>query len=218
MKFFVEHHRSFDTISQGFIAYGGDIRQYIQIHKNLILATRLSGASSFGTHQIAYYLGGTSNWLFPKTDANTGISSTANYIYQTLATPMRGFNQNVRNGNSYVLLNAELRWPIVSYFAKHTVRNQFMKNLMITGFFDAGSAWQGLSPYSSDNPYNTTSINHNPVYVNVQYYRQPIVAGFGYGLRSTMLGYYIRLDVGWGVDNGEITPSSTTYISLGTDF
>ncbi len=38
---------------------------------------------------------GVDNWLFPKCDDYTPIDFAQNYLYQTLATNMRGFHQNI---------------------------------------------------------------------------------------------------------------------------
>jgi hypothetical protein len=45
----------------------------------------------------------------------------------------------------------------------------------------------------------------------------PIVGGYGFGLRSRILGYFVRTDWAWGIDNGEIQ-KRIFYLSLGLDF
>ena len=45
----------------------------------------------------------------------------------------------------------------------------------------------------------------------------PIVAGYGFGLRSRLLGYFMRADWAWGVENGKIG-DSVFYFSLCLDF
>jgi isocitrate dehydrogenase len=46
---------------------------------------------------------------------------------------------------------------------------------------------------------------------------EPIVGGYGFGLRSRLLGYFLRADWAWGVDDGEVKPR-IFYLSLALDF
>jgi hypothetical protein len=43
------------------------------------------------------------------------------------------------------------------------------------------------------------------------------VAGYGFGLRSQLLGYFVRLDWAWGIENNQIRPR-VFYFSLSLDF
>ena len=96
-------------------------------------------------------MGGVDTWLTPKFTTEAPIDYTQNYAYQTLATNMRGFYQNVRNGNSFAVINSELRFPIFSYLANRPLRSDFINNFQIIAFGDLGTAWTGLTPYSDDN-------------------------------------------------------------------
>ena len=60
-------------------------------------------------------MGGVDAWLTPKFNSETVVNQNENYSYQTLATNMRGFHQNVRNGNSFFLINSEIRFPLFKY-------------------------------------------------------------------------------------------------------
>jgi len=93
-------------------------------------------------------MGGVDNWLFPKFDVLTPIDYSQNYAFQTLATNMRGFNQNIRNGNSFLVFNTELRFPIFQYFSKSPMSSSFLRNFQLVAFGDIGTAWTGPSPYS----------------------------------------------------------------------
>ncbi|MEZ4984273.1 MAG: BamA/TamA family outer membrane protein [Saprospiraceae bacterium] len=136
--------------STGFRGRGLDARHYIRLDKRSILAFRAAGAWSFGNDRILYYMGGADNELFG--GFNTTIPTpeeTPGFV--TLANSMRGFSQNIRNGNAYVLANAELRIPVFRYLSER-IQSPFLRNFQVTGFFDAGTAWSGDSPYSDDNP------------------------------------------------------------------
>ncbi|MCD4737272.1 MAG: hypothetical protein K8R53_14610, partial [Bacteroidales bacterium] len=140
-----------------------------------------------------------------------------NYAYQTLATNMRGFTQNIRNGNSFAVLNIELRFPIFRFFSNHPLKSDFLNNFQIVGFGDIGTAWTGLSPYSEENFLYTNIIDKNPLHSTVKLQKDPVVGGFGFGARTRLLGYFIRADLAWGVEDKEVQPS-IFYLSLSLDF
>lgn len=233
-KIFAEYHQKLNAYGENFtngrfkidgnvMVTGLDFRHYQKIHKQIIWATRLNASTSFGLgnkskhRKIVYYLGGVDNWLFPRFDSNVPISQNAGYAYQSLATNMRGFQQNVRNGNSYVLMNTEVRIPLFAYLFSKPIRSDFIRNFQVVGFFDAGTAWEGSSPFNKDNPFNTEIISNGPVVMVVNYYRNPIVLGYGIGARSLVFGYFVRGDLGWSNDNG-IKRKPIFYFSLSTDF
>jgi len=200
-----------------FQTFGVDIRSYTKISRQIIWANRFAAATSVGTAKIVYFLGGVDDWLFPQYNQNNYVDQSQHYAYEALGTPVRGFIQNVRNGSSYGVLNSELRVPVIKYVVNHPMNSSFWDNLMVIGFFDAGSAWNGLNPFSLQNAYNKTIYNQPPFIITVTSLRNPIVYGYGFGLRDIILGYYLKLDFAWGVDDG-VTGSEITYLSMGYDF
>lgn len=201
---------------------GFDYRLYHSIGKT-VFALRAAGASSFGKQKILYSLGGIENWLFASTDQLIPLPENDVYAYQTLAAPLRGFRNNARNGNSFVAINAEWRLPIAEMLGLTSARSNLVRTLQLVPFFDIGTAWQGLSPFSEDNPLNTTIIDRSsagsvsPIRVRVNYYRQPILYGFGLGFRTMFSGYFLRADLGFGVETGQLQ-SPRLQIGIGTDF
>lgn len=201
---------------------GFDARNYIPIHRGMILATRWAGSSSFGNAPLIYYLGGVDNWMnfsrdTPTFDYSTQINQDKNWAYQSVATNMRGFVQNARNGNSFSVANIELRWPVIHYMFNRPISNDFLNNFMVVGFVDAGSAWEGWNPLNADNAYDYEPIYNGPVTVIIDRKHSPIIGGIGFGFRSRLLGYYIRTDWAWGIDGGRVMPR-VFYLSLSTDF
>ena len=130
---------------------------------------------------------------------------------------MRGFFANARNGNSFAVINNELRWPVFSYFFQKPLKSDFLENFQVLGFFDVGYAWTGISPYSEENSFNSTILQSGNVTIEIENNRDPVIYGYGFGLRSKLLGYFIRTDWAWGVDDG-ITLDRVFYISLAMDF
>ncbi|MEI6815294.1 MAG: hypothetical protein WCL14_01690 [Bacteroidota bacterium] len=197
---------------------GIDFRHYIKIHREIIWANRFAASTSFGQQKLIYYLGGVDNWLFPKFDQSTNIDTKQNYAYQALATNLRGFQQNVRNGNSFAVINSELRVPLFQYLINRPIKSDFIKNFQIIGFTDIGTAWNGKTPFDSTTSINKTYINNGPALtVILETQRQPIVAGYGFGLRSRMFGYFVRADWAWGYQDG-VVQKSIFYLSLSLDF
>lgn len=218
--------------NEGFMTIVGiDARHYYPLLTHTILALRLAGATSFGSERMLYYLGNIDNPLLPniKTDRpdallrgfNTDIPvpTDGNFAFEAPANNLRGFGLNIRNGSSYALFNAELRVPVFKYLLhRKPSLGSFWRNFQLTGFFDVGTAWQGLSPYSGDNPINIVPKNNPPtVYMNVKYFRDPLVAGYGAGVRMQLLGALLRLDYAWGVET-RVIQKPMLHIGLGTDF
>ena len=206
------------NFEEGFMTVIGlDARHYQKIDRNSIFATRLSGATSFGSEQIVYFMGGMNNWLFPKYNEQIPIPPSDTYAYNALAANMRGFRQNIRNGTSFLLLNAELRVPVFKYFFQRDLHSSFLRNFQLTGFFDVGTAWHGKNPYDPDNPLNIISVSNPLVSIDINYSREPVVYGYGVGARVYLLGYLIKADYAWGVESG-LRLNPRFYISMGTDF
>ena len=218
MKFFGEYYNQISTNLKEYVAIVGfDVRHYIKIHRTLILANRIAGSSSFGPQKLIYYMGGVDNWVSPRFNRDTPIDYSQNYIFQTLATNLRGFDQNIRNGNNFLVINSELRLPLFRYLANKPLKSDFLNNFQVVGFGDIGTAWSGLNPYSPENSLFTRVISKPPLLITVEMQKDPIVGGFGFGLRSRIFGYFIRADMSWGVEDGVVLPSKF-YFSLSLDF
>ena len=198
---------------------GLDFRHYLRIKRNFIWVNRLAGATSLGSRKLLYYMGGVDNWIFrPSPDFNTSITvdPEQNFGFQTISTPVRGFIQNARNGNSFVVFNSELRLPVFTFFSSYPIKSDLLRHFQIVAFGDVGTAWTGPSPFSPENYFNTQVIDDNPVVINVENLREPIIGGFGFGFRSKIWGYFVRLDIAWGIEDLEIQ-KPMPYFSLTKD-
>ncbi|MBC7864579.1 MAG: PD40 domain-containing protein, partial [Bacteroidia bacterium] len=98
-KIFGEYYRFVTKERHDLITFGFDFRHYQKIHRDLIWCNRIAGGGSLGTDRLVYYLGGIDNWMRPRFDNSINIVNPGQYQFQTLATNMRGFKQNIRNGN-----------------------------------------------------------------------------------------------------------------------
>lgn len=204
--------------SKDLTVFGFDFRHYQEIHKELIGVFRFAGSKSLGTNPLIYYMGGVDEWWKSNIfDRNTPIDYGMNYGFQALAANMRGFLQNVRNGNNFAVINTELRFPVFSYLINRPIQSSFIRNFQIVGFGDVGTAWVGNSPFSKDNPIVNESQITGPIKVTYKNINHPIVGSTGFGLRTTLLGYFVRLDWGWGIENGRIADKPLFMFSLSLD-
>jgi len=216
-KIFAEYYQPIENITHNSFIVGLDYRKYIKFSRYFIWANRLAGSSSFGTDKLLYYLGGVDNWMFPRFNSNIQVDRNQNYVYQTIATNMRGFDQNIRNGNNFVAVNTELRMLPFSMLSYRPLKSAFLANFMIIGFMDVGTAWTGPNPFSDENSLFRQEFYQKPVRVIVINQNDPIVAGYGFGLRSKIFGYYVRADWAWGIQNS-YKGRAKFYLSLSLDF
>lgn len=207
---------------------GFDARYYYPIHRNFIWAGRAAGDFSWGNQKLIYYLGGVDGWLmFGNNDkgngryryfnANNQPAADQTYAFQSLAVNMRGFLQNVANGNNAVVLNSEFRLPIISTFFNRTINNSFLNNLQVVQFIDLGTAWNGAYR-GIKRPEITFADNQTSVVVRKKAGGLgPFAGGYGFGARSTLLGYFIKYDVAWPM-NVFFKGKPVMYFALGLDF
>ncbi len=201
---------------------GFDFRHSFKISRELIWVNRLAASSSFGKEKLIYYLGSVDNWFDQASSAprfinQEDINPNINYRYQALASNLRGFPQNVRRGSNFAVINSEVRLPVFTYLIRRPIRSNFIKNFQLIGFGDVGSAWEGWDPFSKENRVAKDIIVDGPLYITVYKDQYPIVGGYGFGVRSTVLGYFLRADWAWGVENGVRKDKPVFYLSLNLD-
>ncbi|GAB4382510.1 MAG: hypothetical protein Kow0075_14370 [Salibacteraceae bacterium] len=220
-KVFVEHYRQVLDPASDFTVLGLDVRHYQPIFRDLIWANRLASSSSIGSRKLVYYMGSVDNWIIlgarERFDRTTNIANDQGYAYQTIASNMRGFVQNARNGNNFALINSEIRWPVVRFFSNKPLKSEFLSHFQVVGFADVGTAWNGTSPYSDKNAFNKIVVDNRTVRVTYRNQNDPIIGGMGWGLRSKIWGYFVRFDYAWGIENG-LFLEPITYLSFGLDF
>ena len=209
-----------------------DLRHYQKIHRSLVWANRVSYGQFFGAAeagddpQQVFRLGGMDNWVnqqyagdrLLKPVGQTDPDPTS-IFYQQFVTNLRGYDLSRQTGTRYVLLNSELRFPIVQYFSNKPIYSGFFRNLQLVGFFDAGTAYRGTNPFGEDNSNSTVRFggNGSPFSGTVTSYTSPILMGYGAGIRSTVLGFYTKFDLAWAREN-YMTSKPKPYFTLGHDF
>ena len=195
---------------------GTDFRYYYPIYRNFIWAGRAAADFSWGNQKIVYYLGGVDGWMFPKYNSEPRPQDQ-NYAFQSLAVNMRGFRQNVANGNNAVILNSEFRLPVFSTLFNKPINNAFLRNFQIIQFIDLGSAWNGAYD-KIQRPSQEYVSETGDVIVKLKAGGiGPFVGGYGFGVRSTLLGYFLRLDAGWEM-RGLFRGKPMLHFAMGVDF
>jgi hypothetical protein len=126
------------------------------------------------------------------------------------------------------VLNSELRLPVFSTFFNKPINSAFIRNFQIVQFIDLGTAWVG-GPKNIERP--TSYFVHtipdadqnqipepgNPVTVKMRAGGiGPFAGGYGFGARTTVLGYFLKFDTGWPM--GGIFKHPVYYFALGLDF
>ena len=200
--------------------FGVDIRNYYPIYRNFIWAVRAAADFSWGKQKLIYYLGGVDGWFNPKFNGQNQPDPDQSYAFQTLAVNLRGFNQNVANGNNAFVFNSELRLPVFSTLLNKPINNAFIRNFQIVQFIDLGTAWNGKYDnfqrpttiyYDSQNGTNPVSFKTKAGGIG------PFAGGYGFGVRSTLLGYFLKFDTGWQM-NGVFKGKPIYYFAMGLDF
>lgn len=199
---------------------GFDARHYLPIYRNCIWAVRAAADFSWGNRKIIYYLGGVDGWIGPRFNNNNQPSVDDTYTFESLALNMRGYNQNIANGNNAFVINSEIRLPVFTTFINRPINNSFLRNLQLVQFLDLGTAWNGRFNGIQRPTQIITNPNpgNNPLTVKIDAGGLgPFAGGYGFGVRSVALGYFLKFDVAWpmlGVFKGK----PITYIAMGLDF
>ena len=197
--------------------FGFDARKYTEIYRNFIWAVRAAGDFSWGEQKIVYFLGGVDGWVGPKFNSVNTPAQDQTYAFQSLAVNMRGFNQNVANGNNCFVLNSELRFPVFATLLNRPINNAFLRNFQLVQFIDLGTAWNGKFN-GIERPSTIYQDPGNPVSVRLKAGGiGPFVGGYGFGARSTLLGYFMKADFAWEM-NGIFKGKPVFYFALGLDF
>lgn len=215
-KIFTEIFQDIEQGNRQVINLGFDYRKYTKLHNKIIWANRFTVNASVGAAKVQYYIGGVENWVGPNYNQDIARASGSQYVFQMQANSLRGFQQNIRNGSNYFLLNSEVRIPLASYLTQKPVRADYLRSFMLVPFVDLGTAWYGSNLFG-EQPYNTKVVDGGGYVVTVTNSESPIVGSTGFGIRSRVLGYYLRLDWAWGVVNGRFKDRITQF-SLGYDF
>lgn len=191
---------------RSFYSVLGDFRTYFRFFYDHSFAFRLSGGFSGGGNPQRFFIGGIENWI-NRTFATTEvpIESASDFAFLTAALPLRGFDYSEQIGTRYVLMNMELRFPLIRYLLTGGIPFLF-NNVLGAAFIDVGTAWNENSKLSLF----TKNESGNLI-------TDDLLIGTGFGARVFFLYFLLRFDVAWAYNiDGFSTPKF--YFSLGADF
>ncbi len=220
-----EKENSLNSVKENFQRLNIDARHYQQLFGHLIVATRLSYSRSVGKSPKVTILGGVENNVNRNITETNGQSEGVprdlrDILFYDFAGNLRGFDFAKLYGTSHLLGNVELRLPFASITSESSMTSSFMQNLQLVGFGDVGTAWFGnKGPFNRQNSLNTSVVGggDNPFKAVVTNFKNPFLFGYGMGIRSTILGYYVKADYAWGIEDRTVSKPKF-YVSLGYDF
>lgn len=209
-----------------------DARHYIKLPKDIIFASRLSIGRSQGNSPKLFLMGGMDNWIkFGQADKTeyrgdtndpindaTSISSPNTLIFADFTTNMKGFVLNKMAGNNHAVANFELRLPLAKFMNLSQSSSNVIKNFQANIFSDLGSVWNKNGPFKKENDINTKPIlSKTPFSGTVSDFQPPFLFGYGIGVRSVVMNYFVKYDLAWGIENRTIN-KPVSYLTLGFDF
>lgn len=201
-----------------------DLRHYQKIYKEIVFAVRGYTGTFFGNSPKQYALGGVDNW-FGNVTNYSGVQNplyvksgyNENLLFVDFATTLRGFDYATLYGSSVAMASAEFRLPLVRALASGPVTSNFFRNMQFIAFYDIGSSWTGAPPINSENSLRTVEVINGPFQVDLKQFLNPWLYSYGLGFRSMMLGYYLKFDFAWPVENYKVK-DPRVMVSVGFDF
>jgi hypothetical protein len=229
-KVMFQHYQGITSSEQSFSQVSIDVRHYQKIYREIVFAFRGFAGTFFGKSPKLYLLGGMDNWAFNKAriggQTSDGVPNPLGYplanrdlLFTEFATSLRGFEYATLFGNSVLLGNAELRVPLIRALSNGPVSSNFLRNMQLIAFYDIGTSWSGKPPFSSENSVSYDKIGGYPskFEIEIKNYLNPWLYSYGVGMRTVILGYYMKFDLAWPVENFQVLDPKF-YLTLGFDF
>ena len=218
------HHFHIRDASKNFGNLRFDFRHYQKIHKEITWATRVLFGKQMGPAKKNYMLGGMDNWLFATRDSQgdgdplsfTNNVSNSDMLFNEFITNLRGLEFNEAHGSDALVLNSELRVPLFLYLINGPIKSNFLRNFQMIAFADMGSVWTGKPPFIDGRPI-TQTLNQGVFEAEIVKFQNPWLGGYGWGLRTVLLGYYVKFDIATPYIDGR-TEKNRFYFTLGRDF
>jgi hypothetical protein len=172
------------------------------------------------------YLGGMENTLNRSIYETQGLlpgpaGDFRDILFYNFPGQLRGFDFARLFGNNYILSNFELRGHLADYFPRSSMSSSFLRSLQVVAFYDIGTAWNGnKGPFSRQNSLNTILIGTDgisPFFAEVTNFKNPFLMGTGFGLRTTVLGVFVKADYAIGKEDKNFGEPKFC-ISIGKDF
>jgi Tol biopolymer transport system component len=227
------HYEGIGNKNASFSNISADFRHYQKIYKEIVFAVRGFAGKFFGNSPKQYALGGMDNWFGSHINSSglgnplasrnvvtsTGITPTfnSNLIFTEFATNLRGFEYATLYGNNVLVGNVELRVPLIRALAGGPVTSNFFRNMQLVGFYDIGTSWSGPPPFNGGGSVRRKEVVSGQIKAQLNEYLNPWLYSYGVGMRTVMLGYYLKFDLAWPVENFQVH-DPRLMVTLGYDF
>ncbi len=218
-KNYISKNRNFKNLTL-------NISHHQPISENIVLSSKVYYGNSFGDNPNKYLLGGIKNSLINTFDEKgindpllvTNGYNNYNYIFGEYVD-LRGYNFNKFDGYKVLVLNTELRIPVVKSITGTNVSSSFLNSLQVAGFFDLGSSWNINSPFSNKSDVNTWIIKEpgSVFQAEIENSKNPWLASYGISLRSFIADYYVKIDIAKPIEDYQIK-NTKYHISFGYSF
>jgi Tol biopolymer transport system component len=236
-KVMVQHYQGLTSSEANFAQFTADVRHYQKLYRAIVFAVRGYAGSFFGNSPKIFMLGGMDNSILQRTKY-TGVTSEGqpnplatldlnndgqadlnpDILFMEYVTNLRGFRYGSLFGNKVVMLNAELRLPIVRALSRGPISSNFLRHLQFVGFYDVGTSWSGKAPFGKNsNSISYEVIKQGPFEIEVKDYLNPWLYSYGVGMRTMILGIYVKGDVAWAVESYKVQ-KPRLELTLGIDF
>ncbi len=209
-----------------------DARKYYRFKRDYSLAGRIMIGKSIGPDAQKFLLGGVPNWLYGYGETN-GVKDEGSYrqdilasneddseediknnmlrdaYFSVFAMPVRGTRYYERFGTNLALMNLEIRFPFINYFALGFPMKMIFANIRGHAFLDMGAAWDDWDELSNSALMSSKYRTNDKL--------KPVVSSFGYGIKINLGYFLLRIDSAWDInENGYSRPQY--YLSLGADW
>ena len=209
-----------------------DLRHYQKIHREITLAGRAFYGRFWGDNQPQFLLGGVDNWILKRfqkhgeddpvqpigIDGNPVNATNTNILFHRFATSVRGHDFVEQFGSDAIVLSGEFRVPIFRYFIRRPISSNFLRNMQFVYFYDLGTAWSGPPPFVKKNAFTEKEFDDYPPFVGrFKDFRNPWIAGYGAGIRMSLLGYFVKIDRARPIRDFQVG-NPRWHFSIGVDF
>jgi outer membrane protein assembly factor BamA len=227
-KLTFQHYQGLNDNKLSFSQVSLDLRHYQKIYREIVFAVRGFAGTFFGESPKIYMLGGMDNWIINKSrlsgETSDGVPNPLGYpkansdlLFAEFATSLRGFDYSTLFGNTVLMANAEFRVPLIKALSNGPISSNFLRNMQFIAFYDIGTAWSGDPPFSSNNSVSYETIKDDNYEIQIKNYLNPWLYSYGLGVRTVILGYYMKCDLAWPVVNYEVL-KPRVFVTLGFDF
>ena len=183
-----------------------DYRKYHPLKNGISLGGRVFMGRSFGNNAQKFKMGGLP-WLWSSYGGDYYYFpheyDLEEIYFSEYVMPLRGVQVSRKFGNSALLLNAELRFPLLIYYFPAI---KFLGQISAVLFSDFGVSWDDQFPKWDETGWDESMA-------------EGFLWTYGFGPRFIFLGIPWKLEYAWQINPfRQEQPQRTWFLSIGLDF